>query len=435
MKILICLPDKKNFTQSCCALLDYVIICFLCIVKVVILHQHFNTPKRGGPLRSYYLAKALADNGIETIIITAHGEREARTEIIDGIEVHYLPVAYNNAFGFYRRVHSFLKFMIGAVQAMRMFRDADLCYAISVPLTVGVAAMRIKSKYKIPFVFEVGDLWPDAPVQLGFIKNHLLKSLLFRIEKSIYNNATAIVALSEPIQKAVLEKTINKNVTVLTNIADTEFFYPREKPTAVEAKLNVSGKLVVSYIGTVGFANGLDYFLECARASQRASLPVYFLLCGDGASLNSLKRHAEQLKLGNVTFIPFLDRHGVREIMSVTDVNFISYRPVAILETGCPHKYFDGLAGGKVSIVNFRGWIKDEIEMHGCGFFVDPFKSSDFVNVVSDMFAKPDKVELMKQSARKLAENKYSRQLLTKRFYHFISTLLALRKQGVNENL
>src|SRR6185295_8536028 len=113
----------------------------------------------------------------------------------EGVEVHYLPFAYDNKFGFTRRSISFLKF---AWKSARLAgrTGVAICYAMSVPLTVGLAAVWIKRRYKVPFIFEVGDLWPDAPIQMGFVQNFFLRRFLFRLEKQIYREATAIVALS-----------------------------------------------------------------------------------------------------------------------------------------------------------------------------------------------------------------------------------------------
>lgn len=136
-------------------------------MKVLILHQHFNTPQEGGALRSYYLAKALVDHGIQPVVITARDEKHQKTVSLEGIEIHYLPIAYDNRFGFWKRSSSFLRYAWGAVRLAGKLPGVKICYAISVPLTVGLAARMIKLYYKIPYIFEVGDLWPDAPIQIG----------------------------------------------------------------------------------------------------------------------------------------------------------------------------------------------------------------------------------------------------------------------------
>jgi glycosyltransferase involved in cell wall biosynthesis len=382
-------------------------------VKVLLLHQHFNTPGKGGPLRSYFLATALIARGIWPIVITTHLEKKYRVEIVDGMEVHYLPVPYQNQYGFYRRTWAFLRYAFGAVSLARKFSSVEICYTMSVPLTVGLAAMAIRRFYKIPYIFEVGDLWPDAPIQMGFIKNRLLQKSVYELERRIYKNAVSIVALSEPIKEKIEKRAPGKSVYVIPNMADTEFFVPSKKDPLLEQRFAVEGKFVVSYIGAVGYANGLDFFLECARASKRSQLPVHFQICGAGAMTQKLQELSSKLALDNLSFIPFQHREGVREVMNVTDAVFVCYRPVAILETGSPNKYFDGLAAGKLILINFGGWIRKEIEALECGKYINPRTPEEFIPVITPFIQDGTLLDRYQKNARLLAEEKYSRAMLS----------------------
>ncbi|HET9053657.1 MAG TPA: glycosyltransferase family 4 protein [Cyclobacteriaceae bacterium] len=378
-------------------------------MKVLILHQYFNTPETGGPLRSYYLAKALVEKGLRPVVITTHNGNDFRIEDVEGIEVHYLPIPYSNSFGFIKRIASFLKFVLSIVREAGKFKGYDVCYAISTPLTIGLAAVWIKWRYKIPYLFEVGDLWPEAPIQIGIIKNPLLKTTLYRLEKSIYKRAQSIVALSEDIREAIVVKIPGKKIDVIPNMADTDFYTPEEKSPALEKKFGVEGKFVLSYIGTFGLANGLEHMLACAK-EVTAESRYHFILCGDGARRNALLKEAERLKLSNISFIPMQDRAGVKEILTVTDAAFISYQPLPVLETGSPNKYFDALAAGKMIVANFKGWIKEEIEATGCGIFAD--SPEMFVEKISPVVQQPDRLKKYQQQSRALAEERYARTTL-----------------------
>lgn len=390
-------------------------------MKVLILHQYFNTPATGGALRSYYLAKALVDAGINTVVITTHNHSAAQTKHMEGIEVHYLPIPYDNRFGFFKRVSSFLKFVWSIVREAEKFRDADRCYAISTPLTIGLAAMWIKTRYNIPYYFEVGDLWPEAPVQMGIIRNPLVKVFLFKLEKSTYKRATAVVALSEAIKTEIERKVPGKEIHVIPNMADTDFYKPESKQPEREEKFGVKGKFVISYIGTMGLANGLEYMVECAEAIREARLPIHFLLCGEGAVLERLKELTGQKALQNISFVPVQHREGVREVMNVTDAVMVCYKPLPVLETGSPNKYFDGLAAGKLMIVNVGGWMKQEVEYHHCGIAVDPFNPRDFVEKIAPFFNNTDQTKAYQAGARRVAETVYSRRILSGKFLKLFS--------------
>jgi len=378
----------------------------------LILHQHFNTPEDGGAVRSYYLAKALVDRDIAVVVITGYGGATYQVRNVEGIEVHYLPIQYNNRFGFYKRSVSFMRYVRQSLQIAMGLRDVAVCYAISVPLTVGLTALWLKARRKLPFIFEVGDLWPDAPIELGFIKNYFFKQALYSLERFIYRKAESVVALSPMIREAINQKVPGKQIYLIPNMSDTLFYKPEVKDPALEQKFGVSGKFVVSYIGAVGFANGLDYYLECARACQKAAVPVQFLLCGDGAMRAHLQAMAQKLALNNLSFIEFQPRSGVREVMNVTDAVFICYRPAQILQTGSPNKYFDGLAAGKLIVVNFGGWIKAEIERHACGVYTDPRDPSGIVSLLQPFVTDQALLAAYGGRARQLAEGSYSRDLL-----------------------
>ena len=380
------------------------------------LHQHFNTPLTGGALRSYYLAKALVDRKIEVAVVTGYNGKKYKRENVEGIDVHYLPVPYDNKFGFWKRSFSFLRYNLGAIRLAGKVSNVKICYAISLPLTIGMVAYWIKVRHGIKYIFEVGDLWPDAPIQMGFVNNYFLKRFLYGLEEFIYRNASSVVGLSPAIKNSIEKRIPGKKVHLIPNMADTEFYFPAAKDDDLLGKLNVPRKLTVSYIGAVGLANGLDYYVECARACQNASVPVHFILCGEGALLEYFKRIVSQLGLKNFSIVPFQDREGVRDVMNVTDVAFICYKPLPVLETGSPNKYFDGLAAGKMIAINFGGWIKDEIEDKGCGIYADPRFPTDFVKKIQAFVLDSEKLRECQQASRLLAETKYSREILSARF-------------------
>jgi glycosyltransferase involved in cell wall biosynthesis len=390
-------------------------------VKIAILHQHFKTPQSGGAIRSYYLAKALVDQGHDVTVVTG-GTQGYRLEVIEGINVYHLPIAYENRFGFLQRVFSFAKYISGIIRRPLIIKGNDLVYAISVPLTIGLAALWIKRKHHIPFIFEVGDLWPDAPIQMGFVKSAGLKKFLFRLERKIYREARSIVALSPAIKSSIEKRVQHKTIHLIPNMADTCFYKPTIKSEEQLKKFNIKEKFVVSYTGTIGLANGLEFFLQCAKACKDANLSIRFLICGEGATLPRLKKEFAQMKLDNLTFIPFQQRDGVKEVMGVSDSIFVCYKPLPVLETGSPNKYFDGLAAGKLIIINFGGWIRQEIESKKCGIYIDPHTALEFPDLIRPFLENESLLENYQHAARALAEKSYSRKILSEKFVTAVTT-------------
>jgi glycosyltransferase involved in cell wall biosynthesis len=137
--------------------------------------------------------------------------------------------------------------------------------------------------------------------------------------------------------------------------------------------------------------------------------------------LESLKVNAKRLGLQNISFIGFVNRNGVRNVMNISDAIFVCYKNVPVLETGSPNKFFDGLAAGKLIVINFQGWIKKEIEESGCGVFVDPKHPTDFVKKISPFLSDKRLLQQYQQAAHELGKRKYSRKKLSKAFTDLFS--------------
>lgn len=382
-------------------------------MRVVIIHQYFRTPQEGGAIRSYYLAKGLLDHGHEVEVITAHNDK-ASTEYYEDIKVHYLPVYYDNKLGAISRIWAFIKFVLAATNKAYRIPEADVNYVISTPLSVGLIALFLKRVRNTPYIFEIGDLWPEAPIQLGYIRNPVLRKLLRNLEKRIYNKAQSIVAMSPDIEQYVHRSQPKNKVVMIPNMADCEYYKPVEKLGHSVEKYDVKDKFVISYIGTAGRANHLEYLVEAAKACEVSLPQVQFLLASSGRELENIKQLIGTYELTNIRFVDYLDRAGVKELMSVTDAVYVSFANVPILSSGSPNKFFDGLAAGKLTITNFGGWTESVIERSKCGFSYDPEEVNTFVEKLTPYLTSAELLNQTQSNARQLAEQCYSRKGLSK---------------------
>ena len=385
-------------------------------MKILYLHQYFKTPEEGGAIRSYHLATALVKDGHEVELITSHNKGSYELKLVDGVKVHYLPVYYDNSLSSLSRIIAFLKYITLAYRKAKSITGVQLCYASSTPLTVGILALRLKKKFNIPFFFEARDLWPEAPIQMGVIRSPLLKKFLYGLERRIYKGADKIIALSPGIKEGI-EKVVNKPIVITPNMADCQFFLVKEKEPALEQKFEVKDKFVLSYFGTLGAANKVQYLLEAAKECQKAKLTtVSFLIAGKGKELTYLKSLANKWELTNLRFIDYLNREGVRELLNITDAVYISFDSMPVLETTSPNKFFDAIAAGKLCIVNSNGWIKELIEREQFGFYADPVKPADFTTKLTEFVTNKTKLKDYQHNARKLAEKAFSKELLLPQF-------------------
>ena len=306
-------------------------------MRIIYIHQLFKTPNEGGGIRSWYLAKALVDAGHQIEFISSHTELDT-LQVVDGIRVHYLRIPYDNSFGFIKRLWVYGLFVLKARKKAKEIGKADLAYVMTTPLTTGFIATWIKRKLGIPYFFEVGDLWPDVPVQMGVIKNSLLKKWLFKKEKEFYGQADKVIALSPDIQKNIESKTITP-VVMIPNMADTSFF----KPSFRETEITSEHPLKILYCGAHGRANQLEFLIEAARVSQ--DLPIQFTLMGAGSEKSRIMKLADGLL--NVQFLNHGSKEQVREAIESHDAMYISFQNLSMLHTGSPNKFFDACDDGK----------------------------------------------------------------------------------------
>jgi glycosyltransferase involved in cell wall biosynthesis len=382
-------------------------------MKILYLHQYFRTPEEGGAIRSYHLAKALADKGFEVEMITAWNRKNYEIRQVAGVTVHYLPVFYANALPGSERIFSYLRFAWKAFFIALKIKKINICFATSTPLTVGLAVLGLKWFRRVPYFFEVRDLWPLAPIEMGFIRNEISQKILYFFEKTIYKNADKIVALSPGIVAYIENLNINKSVTLISNIADCGFFQPDTERNTAEIKQ----KFVITYTGTLGEANHLDYLLEAALYFQKQKTEnVIFQIVGEGKEEKILKRKVLDYQLSNLFFLPACDKFLIRDILNNSDAIYISFAQKKVLETTSPNKFFDGLAAGKLIITNIKGWIACLIEKNNCGFYANPETPEDFFNKIQPYLSDKNLLQQAQTNARQLAENEFDKKILTEKF-------------------
>ncbi|GAA5040383.1 glycosyltransferase WbuB [Marivirga lumbricoides] len=388
-------------------------------MNILYIHQYFKTPDEGGANRSYYMAKALVKQGHRVTMLTSHNESFKKTKSIEGIEVVYLPVNYSNFFGFYKRILSFLKFVKLSKNFLRKSNSYDKCIATSTPLTVGLVALWLKRKFEIPYIFEVRDLWPEAPIQMGVIKDPLLKCTLRKLESRIYKKAERIIALSPGMRNHIEKIVSDVPVDLIPNMADCKFFEKVEtKNENLVVQLGVKDKFVISYFGAVGPVNDLMSLIHCAEISL--DLPIRFLIMGEGNGLLALKKYVQNKQLNNVFFIPYGNKEEVKDVLNVTDACYVSFLHKPVLRTNSPNKFFDAIASGKLIITNIQGWIRGLVEKKHIGIFADSDFPAEFKEKIQPFLDSPQLLKQYQSTARFVAEQFFSREELTSHFVQVV---------------
>ncbi|MFW6046941.1 MAG: glycosyltransferase family 4 protein [Candidatus Woesearchaeota archaeon] len=399
-------------------------------MKILYLHQYFKTPSQPGGTRSYWIAQELISRGYDVTMIAGSENITQRKEVklIDGIRVIYLKVPYSNKMGILQRFWSFVRFMLSSTIVALKQRDVDLVIGTSTPLTIGFPVLVLNYFKKIPYLFEVRDLWPEVPIQMGGLKNPLLKKLAIAFEKRIYKKAWHIVALSPGMKDGVVAAgTPSEKVSMIPNMAKIDKFYIRPLNTEIAKKYCINLDVFnVVYFGAFGVANGLDFIINTATKLKELKInDVNFVLIGkEGRAKKVLQESVVKFKLNNIQIIPAQPMDELSELINLCDCSIIPFKSLPILSTNSPNKLFDSLSAGKPIIVNSDGWTKDIAEKYNCGFYIDANQPEDLVSLLTSIKADKSKLIEMGKNARKLAETKYDKTILCKEFADLIEIKL-----------
>ena len=394
-------------------------------MKIVYVHQYFCTPEEPGGTRSYWFARELVKRGHEVVMVTSTNAAhpEAGRMVIDGIEVEYVKNEYSNYFSPWKKVWSFVRFMRSSIMQAGKEKNVDVVYATSTPLTVGVVALWLKWRKGWKYIFEVRDLWPEFPIQVGAIKNRFVIWALRKLEKKIYDKAEFVVALSPGMRDGVLQAGTPKDkVCVIPNMSKPDEFCPHKRSQEIVERFGLRmDKFNIVHFGSMGVANGLMYIIDTAQLLRDKHIgDVNFVFVGDGATLPKLQAEVQKKGLNNVQFLGSHKMSVVSEIVNCCDASITSFLDLPILYTNSPNKLFDSLSAGKPIIVNSAGWTKDLVEKENCGCYVDPHKPQDFVDKIVAMKEDKDLLETWGKNARRLSLEVFDKAKLSKQMAEIV---------------
>jgi glycosyltransferase involved in cell wall biosynthesis len=404
-------------------------------MKIIYLHQYFNTPDMSGGTRSYEMARRMVAAGHEVHMVSSIRESKSEhkgwfeTEEA-GIKVHWYPVPYSNDMSYLKRIGAFLSFA-NAARSKAVELDGDLIFATSTPLTIALPAVPAAQKNKIPMVFEVRDLWPEMPVAMGALNNPLLRIAARWLERWAYRNSAAVVALSPGMKDGVVATGYPENrVAVVPNSSDNrEFLYNATDALRFRSQRHWLGdKPLLVYTGTFGKVNGVDYMVDLATALLKRGSDVQILLVGDGAERERIKQLAEQAGvLGRNLFIENpLPKKDIPALLSAATLASALFIDLPEMRPNSANKFFDALASGTPVLLNYGGWMHDLVTTHKCGL---PMWQKPVEYVAEQLDAKIHDQAWLKdagRSARKLAEECFDRDVLA-------NQLISVLQSAVND--
>jgi len=390
-------------------------------MRIVYLHQYFNSPKQAGSTRSYEMGRRLAAKGHQVHLITSErtstrSSRGWRQEWIDGMMVHWLHVPYSNHMPYARRMVAFLQFAFGAGWRAAAL-PADVVFATSTPLTIALPGIFAAKRNRTPLVFEVRDLWPEEAIAMGAVRGRLPIALANALERFAYRHSAQIVALSPDMREGVVRCGYARDrVHVIPNASDLDLFdVPDEAGWAFRRRHDwLQQRPLVVYTGAMGRRNGVSYLVHMAARVREIDPEVRFLLVGEGYEEQMIRQLAARLGVLDQTLfmLPALPKSQMPAILSAATLAASVMIDLQALWPNSANKVFDAFAAGRPVAINHEGWLAQVLRENGAGIVLPAGDTEAAAQQVAAYLADAEGVRRGGQNAKQLAVTRFDRDQL-----------------------
>jgi glycosyltransferase involved in cell wall biosynthesis len=407
-------------------------------LKIALLCHYF-WPEPGAPsARLLGLGRSWVAQGHEVTVVTnfpnhptgvvpeRYRGQSFAIEDVEGIRVIRCRTYATPNRGFTRRTFGHLFFMAqSSWQATPRLRGVDVVVASSPTLFAVVSAWLMSVRLRVPFVFEVRDLWPAIFAELGVIRNRSILRALEALELFLYRRSGAVVTVTRSFAEDIARRGIpGGKIHVIRNGVAPEDFRPGPADPALAARLGVEGRFVVLYAGAHGISQRLQRILDCA-ALLRDDPRIHFLFVGEGAERDALVARARELSLANVTFREPLGRDEMPALYRVADVCLIPLRDVPLFRGFIPSKMFEILACGRPIVASVEGEAAEILNESGAAIVVKPEDSVAIAEAIRRLAADESLAASLAARGRPFVEAHYDHRALAARY---AAILAGLRK-------
>jgi glycosyltransferase involved in cell wall biosynthesis len=407
-------------------------------VKITFLCQYF-PPEMGAPsARTFEHARHWASLGHEVTVVTGFPNHPTgiirpeyrgyfiRRERVEGINLlrTWVYVAPNK--GFVRRVLNFLSFFCSSLTLGALLtKRPDVVVGTSPQFFCAVAAYLLSCIKRVPFVFEVRDIWPQSAVELGALRNRLLIRTLEAIELFLYRRAALIVPVAESTRPYLISKGIApEKIKIIPNGIDARYLAQASTPPeSIRAELGLEGKYIVSYIGTHGMSHALDVVLRAAKMLSEDPA-VHLLFIGEGAEKENLKRLASDLKLQNVTFLNEQPRDRLLAFYRASNVSLVPLRRLPIFEKVLPSKLFELMGAGCPLICSVEGEAARLVERAEAGLCIEPENAEALLAAIKRLRAEPELAQQLSAHGERFVKAHYLRSALAEVYLKALATVI-----------
>jgi glycosyltransferase involved in cell wall biosynthesis len=346
-------------------------------------------------------------------------------EMYEGIQVFRNFVLATPNKGVWRRTLCHLSFMLSSVIfSLPRLTKPDIVIASSPAFFAAFSGLVISRFKRIPFVFEVRDLWPAAIAELGVLKSKRVLKILESWELFLYRRAQKIVVVTEAFKENLIGRGVSASkIEVVYNGVDPERFGKLEAEP-VKQKYHLEGKRVVLYSGALGISHSLEFILQVAERCRDCK-NLLFLFVGEGAKKEDLKAMAAKLNLENVLFQPGQPREMMPEIYALADICLVSLKKVALFSQFIPSKIFEIMAGSRPIIACLEGEAARILESSGAAVIVTQEDLPALEMAVRNLSENAVLRQQMGQNGRKFVARYFNRRVLARHYEEILAIAIA----------
>lgn len=384
--------------------------------------QHYAPEEVSGAILATELAEDLVKRGHQVtfiacapnypngIVFPSYKNALCKSEMLNEVRIIRTWSYITPRKGFFQRALNIGIFSISAFFGGLIAGKADIIMSYSPPLPLGISAWLLSCFYRIPWVLRVEDLYPEAAIAAGVLRNRLVIRIFNWLERFIYNKADHISLISEGFQRNLLKKgELSQKLSVASVWADPDLIFPMPKDNEFREKLNLTGKFVVMYAGALGHSSVLEDILEAANL-LRQNEEIIFLIIGEGVKKESLMLMAKSHQLENALFLPFQPREHFAEMLAAADLCMVTLNP-ASANYSMPSKIFSFMSSERpiLAITPASSEVADLLRIWSCGINVPPGQPALLSEEIMRLSKQPSYLEILGKNGRQALINHYSR--------------------------
>lgn len=393
-------------------------------MRILYFTQYYPPEVGATQTRAFEMSRYLASQGHHVTVVTEvpnhpsgiippyYRGKLSQRMFEGGVDVLRLWVWASPEKTFLTRMRFYLSYMGMAALAGSLVKGRyDLVYATSPPLFVGAAGLVAALAKRIPFVFEVRDLWPESAVALEELSNKRAIAAAELLERLLYARARRIITVTQGIRSRLLERGIApEKVTLIPNGANTDLFKRDPEGAArLRAELGLEGRFVVLYAGIHGIAQVLETLLEAAQ-QLREEPDIQFVMLGEGPRKAALQQLKERLGLANLRMLPEVPATSMPAYLTMADCAIVPLKDQAVFYGARPSKIFEAWACGTPIVLCARGEAVEVLEEAGGGLAVPPEDATALAAAIRQLQRRPQSGREMGERGQRYVARYYTRQ-------------------------